>query len=165
MISTFYSKQNKDDIEDLKYRNELLLEFFHLNAISKIRILGNAYNPMVIYDDRIKLACYVRDFNLILLENVNENKIISTFALDTDTVLNAEGILLDFLHNSTHASAYKIRLKQMPNLYLSGYAYLDVENRQGKEPTFCSINPRILLSKSKTEEIVRKMNKYDLEII
>lgn len=166
MISVFYKTNDKEKIALLDRRNKLLLAFFHANGINNIQIMGNAQNPMIIYNNEVRLACYVSNFNLILLEKTGENKILGMLAMDREKkVLDAESILLDFLYNSEHADVYRIRLKALPQLFLCGYTYKDKEHKLGREPVFSALDARIFQSIDKANEIIKKMPRYKLEAV
>jgi hypothetical protein len=60
----------------------------------------------------------------------------------------------------------KIQLKNTkPILYLSGYNFLDKENKEGKYPVFSSYVPKIYFSDEKAKDVIEELSKdgYDLD--
>lgn len=164
MITTFYRDGTLEYRNYLDERNERLLSFFHLNGISNIRIIGNAEDPGIIYKNEVRLSCYVKEMNLILLDGIN-GEVISTLALNTPEVLNAEGLLIDFVENIEHRKVWKIMLKEMYGLFLTGYNYMDRKIKQGKYPVFATMEPRIFMSKENALDIISHLPEYNLKVI
>jgi len=165
-ITTFHKDvSNVKDNNMYDRRNKLLLEFLLKNSLNNIRLIGNAKSPVIIYNEEVRLSCYVEDFNLILRDSYKNASIISTLALDTKRVIDAESLLLDFLHTSEHSEVYRVGLKSTPGLFLAGYNYRDKANKLGKEPVFSILEARIYLTFEAAKKAINELPNYPLEII
>lgn len=164
-ITTFHPKGvDEEEYNEYDKRNEMLEAFFHANGIGEIRLLGVAMSPVIIYEESLRLACYTKDYNLILMDKVG-GKVISVIAFDTERVLNAETLLIDFIESSEHDPVYKIELSDLPGLYLGGYKYINKETYFGKQPIFSVLEPRIFLNYNDAKEVIEKFPEYKLTII
>jgi len=163
MITTFYRGTDITYKNYLNGRNELLLAFFHSNSITNIRIIGNAENPLIVYQEKVRLSCYVKDMNLILLDSV-DGSIISTLAINTKKVLDVESLLMDFLETSIHEKIWKIALTKSPALFLTGFNYLDKILRKDKYPVFARLEPRIYITEEKAINTLRELPDYNLKL-
>lgn len=164
-ITTFHKTDDVEENAMFDRRNKLLLDFFLSNALSSIRLIGNARSPVIIYQDRLRLSCYVEDFKLILRDSFKNDTILSTIYLNPKRPIDAESLLFDFIEKSEHTPVYRIALKKLPDLFLAGYNYIYKDTRFGKEPVFSVLEPRIYLSYDAAQGVVESLPKYSLEII
>lgn len=163
MITTFFKGDDNEYKKYLNRRNELLLAFLHANSINNIRIIGNAENPLIVYKDEYRLACYVSGMHLILLNKIN-GEVLSSLTLNALKVIDAESLLLDFIETSGHGKIWKIQLKSTPGLFLTGYNYLDKTTKEGKYPVFAVFEPRIYINKENVQHAIKEFADYKLEI-
>jgi hypothetical protein len=158
-------KQRKEDLtEIINRRNQRIKDFFNLCGIS-IRLLGNKNAPAMVVEDKYVLNCYVHNFELRFTDNPMQGNLIYTVKL-TEKPNFDKNKVLSCISDYEKRVLTKIQLKNTkPILYLSGYNFLDKENKEGKYPVFSSYVPKIYFSDEKAKDVIEELSKdgYDLD--
>jgi hypothetical protein len=158
------SKKKEDLTEIINRRNQRIKDFFNLCGIS-IRLLGNKNAPAMVVEDKYVLNCYVHNFELRFTDNPMQGNLIYTVKL-TEKPNFDKNKVLSCISDYEKRVLTKIQLKNTkPILYLSGYNFLDKENKEGKYPVFSSYVPKIYFSEEKAKGVIEELSKdgYDLD--
>lgn len=164
-------QESKDSLEVvIERRNGRLEDFFNL-AIPKesgyFRIIGDENKPSVIYNDEYLLACYVKNFELILLTEDSIGEEYMSIKLTAEPKYDKDAFLR-WLYAAKHRKIFKIQLSQTPNqLFLCGWNYIDKENSIGKYPVFSKHNPKVFFKEVIADKIIKELsnNGYLIEIV
>jgi hypothetical protein len=152
----------------IEKRNHRLLRFFEVNKLTPVRIIGDTNAPAIIYQEKMVLSAYVHNFDLHFTDKPHGGEIIKTYKL-TAKVLEVRIELLQIIEAFPQRPVYKIRLKEMKNLFLTGYNFMkpDKESPKGKFPVFARHKPKIYFSQDKAEEISYFLSDlgYSVEIV
>jgi hypothetical protein len=154
-------------------RNDFLEKYFkRFFPNNTIRIVGDINKPNVIFDFDYALACYCQNFNLHFLDKNDFGETLFSVKLNNSYVYDIAKIN-SWLQNSQHKKLFKVALKissdqsEQPTLFVSGWNYLDKENKTGKYPVFSEFEPKVYFSEEKAKEIAKelKQSNYQVEII
>jgi hypothetical protein len=132
-------------------RNERLNRFWR-NLGLPVRLIGKPNSPAMIFDDRWLLSCYVANFNLNFLDKNDNGNIIMSVKL-TETPVFSPSAIVTWLGEANHKPIYRIMVTaSKPQLYLSGYNFLDSANNEGRFPVFANRNPKIYFTEQSAKE-------------
>ncbi len=154
-------------------RNAFLKKYFErFFPNNNIRIVGDINKPNVVIDFEYSLACYCKNFDLMFLDKVDQGNVLFTVKLNNSYIYDISKIN-NWLQNSQHKKLFKVALKissdqsEQPTLFVSGWNYLDKENKTGKYPVFSEYEPKVYFTQEKAKEIARELteNNYQVEVI
>lgn len=155
------------DLEEvILRRNNLLQKFFNKIFPNNIIIIGNPNAPAIVYDNSLCLSCYVHNFELRFTDAPDKGKVIYTVKLQPDQKYDTQEVLKWFKECS-HRPMYKIAVNNTkPKLFLSGYNFLDRNNKDGKYPVFSLHHPKVYFTKEKALEIAQSLqvDGYNIEV-
>ncbi len=170
--------ENKKELTKEQYkiileRNDFLEKYFkRFFPNDTIRIVGDINKPNVIFNFEYALACYCKNFNLNFSDKTDFGTTLFTVKLNNSYNYQIEKIN-NWLQNSQHKKLFKVALKissdqsEQPTLFVSGWNYLDKENKTGKYPVFSEFEPKVYFTQEKAKEIARELteNNYQVEVI
>ena len=157
-------KKKEELSEVIERRNKRLTDFFKLVGIS-VRILGDENNPAIIYNDNCILNAFVHNFELRFTDHPTQGNIVYTVKL-TESPNFDKNRVMNCINDFEKRPVYKVSVKNSePPLYLSGYNFLNKEEKLGRYPVFSAYNPKIYFNKEKSDEICSELNNdgYSLE--
>jgi hypothetical protein len=150
-------KQKRESLDDIiDRRNKRLTDFFKLCDIS-VRIIGDKNSPAIIYQDAYVLNAYVHNFELRFTDNPDNGNVIYTVKLTEKPNFDKNTIQQAIL-SYPKKSVYTIKLwGTSPTLMLSGYNFLNKEQKLGRYPVFSAYHPKIYFTQEKAEEIMAQL--------
>jgi hypothetical protein len=150
-----YSK--KEELPELVVRrNKRLSEFFKLLGLN-VKIIGNVNNPPMTINDEFILNAYVHNFELRFTDNPNQGNVIYVVKL-TEKPLFDKNKVLSAINDYEKRPVFKVYLQDCtPTLYISGYNFLNKEEKLGRYPLFSAYSPRVYFSKEKADEIYNEL--------
>lgn len=154
-------KQKEDLSSIIERRNRYLLKFFSLLDLP-IRIIGDENSPAMIYNNEIVLNAYVHNFELRFTDSPVSKNVIYTIKLNENPRFDKNRVLL-CLSEYKARPVYKVSLNTNPILYLTGYNFLNKDEKLGRYPVFSAYNPKVYFTEDKAKEITSelKMDGYD----
>ena len=159
------SKRKEDLDEIIKRRNLRLKNFFEICQLP-IRLIGDNNSPAMVLNDKHVLNCYIHNFELRFTDNPIQGNIIYTVKL-TEKPNFDKNKVMSCINDYEKRQLYKIRLNNSkPILYLSGYNFLNKEEKEGRYPVFSSYIPKVYFSEEKANEVLNELSNdgYDLVI-
>lgn len=160
-------EKRKDDADEvMKKRNKRIIDFFKLVGLS-VNILGNENTPAIVYNDSCILNAYVHNFELRFTDHHNQGNVIYTIKL-TEKPSFDKNRVMNCINDYEKRPVFKVAVKgSNPRLYLSGYNFLNKDEKLGRYPVFASYNPKVFFTKEKTDDICEELNidGYSLETI
>lgn len=170
--------ENKKELTPEQYkviieRNDFLEKYFkRFFPNNTIRIVGDINKPNVIIDFEYALACYCQNFNLHFLDKNDFGTTLFSVKLNNSYIYDISKIN-NWLQTAQHKKLFKVALKissdqsEQPTLFVSGWNYIDKENKLGKYPVFSEHEPKVYFSEEKAKEIAKelKQSNYQVEII
>lgn len=135
----------------------------------KIRLVGNKDTPMIIMEigeDSYNLPCYLKNFDLILLEKRFEDKTFGTIKL-TDDNCNQDNVMIqlklkDWLSKSKVVALSKVCLLtkngNLP-LYLIGWNYINKSEAVGRYPVFGTTGEKVYVDSKDCQKVALEL--YD----
>lgn len=156
------AKQKDDLSEVIKRRNARLAEFFKLIGLY-VRIIGDENSPAMILNDRFVLNAYVHNFELRFTDNPVKGNIIYTVKLSENPNFDKNKVI-SCIEDYEKRPVFRIGLRDT-NLYLSGYNFLNREEKLGRYPVFSAYAPKIYFTKDKADEVCKELYQdgYNLE--
>lgn len=146
-------------------RNQWLSTFFNTIFPNKIRVMGKDQAPFIVYDNKLCLSCYVKNFYLHLTDKPFDASVLYTTELKEVPEYNAEDIL-QWFSNAVHRPVYKVYLqKSDPRLYLAGFTYKDPVKKTGKAPVFAIENPNIYFKKDNAQDVAEGLCKEGYNVL
>lgn len=155
---------DKDDI--VKKRNKRLLEFFKLCGLS-VRLIGDENSPAMVYEDKYILNAYVHNFELRFTDSAFQGNVVYQVKLTAKPNFDRNKII-SCIDEYQKREVYKVSIKDStPKLFLSGYNFLNKEEKLGRYPVFSAYYPKVYFSQEKASEISNELNQdgYNVEII
>jgi len=152
----FVKKRTEDLSEVIERRNKFLVKFFSLIDLP-VRMIGDDNSPAMIYNEEVVLNAYVHNFELRFTDSPISKNVVYTVKL-TDNPRFDKNRILQCLSEYKARAVYKVVLKTIPKLYLTGYNFLNKAEKLGRYPVFSSYNPKIYFSEEKAKEIVSELN-------
>ncbi|MBL7772415.1 MAG: hypothetical protein JNM95_06125 [Chitinophagaceae bacterium] len=150
--TTMKRKLSKELIQTVQKRNYRLAKFWEELGLD-VEIVGDMETPAVVKDSYC-LACYVHNFYLIFTDTYDRGnevyrvKLHSVFEYDTDKII-------EWLKNSTHRKIYRIRMKEHPKLYVSGYSMKDKKSTdKQKYPVFGKYSAKVFFTDQYAKDII-----------
>ena len=159
------SKRKEDLEEIIKRRNFRIKNFFEICQLP-IRLIGDKNSPAMVLNDKYVLNCYIHNFELRFTDNPIQGNTIYTVKL-TEKPNFDKNKVMSCINDYEKRQLYKIRLNNSkPILYLSGYNFLNKEEKEGRYPVFSSYIPKVYFSEEKANEVLNELSKdgYDLVI-
>ncbi len=165
LISTGRGLRNMKDV--IRKRNDRLKKLF-ISAGFEIHMIGDEQSPAIILNDKICLSCYVKNFDLILNNKPFDAEVMKIIKL-TDVIHNDDKeSLQNWVSDKQvqHRTIYRIEYGST-GLFLSGYNFLDKEDKATMYPVFAKQNPKVYFDAEYAQSICDKYEKfnYDLKII
>lgn len=157
---------NQDTYTIIRERNEFLSALFKAMGIfDRIKMVGDIEKPAFIWDGEKNLSMHIKNYHLIFKDKpfgneVHRVKLSYKTHLDTDW-------FNEWVSNSIHGDTFKIAIKVTngcPPLFLSGFNYVDKENKLGKYPVFSHQDPRVFFSKENAINTIMAHDNYPLFI-
>lgn len=153
--------------DEIKLRNKWLLKFFRTLFPDKITLINSDENPAVIYNHLICLSCYIKDMELRFMDKPRGGELIYSFQL-TESLLQYDiEKVQHWFKNCDHRTVHRLKLNDtFPVLYLSGYNFINYEQKTGKYPVFSHHKPKVYLSMEGAGKVIAllKQNNYKLSI-
>lgn len=140
---------------EIDKRNKLIIKLFRMIDLP-IRLIGDDVHPAIVYNDEIELNCKINNFELIFLDAPSSKNVIYTVKLNHNPIFDKNQIL-KCISDYKAKSVFKVALDSKPKLFLTGYAFLNKEEKLGRYPIFSSYNPRIYFSEEKAKEISEEL--------
>ncbi len=161
-------------------RNKRIEDFFKLLGLS-VAIFHNKFHPErtpnIVYNDLYILNLDVHNFELRFTDKPSETDEIGNVTKVGDTVYTVKltekpnfdkNKVLSCINDYEKKPVLKIALVDVvPALYLSGYNFLDREEKMGRYPVFSAYYPKIYFTKEKANEVYEELNQngYKLKIV
>jgi hypothetical protein len=143
----------KEELPDvIVRRNKRLSDFFKLLGLN-VKVIGNVNNPPMIINDEFILNAYVHNFELRFTDSPNQGNVLYIVKL-TEKPLFDKNKILSAINDYEKRPVFKVYLKDCsPTIYLSGYNFLNKEEKLGRYPVFSSYSPKVYFNKEKADEI------------
>lgn len=151
----FFKKVAETPSETINKRNKLLVKLFKLIGLP-IRVVGDKTYPDLIYNEEVVLNTFVNNFELNFTDAPKSKNILYTVKLNDNPRFDKNKIL-SCISDYQSRAIFKVAIKTTPILYLSGYNFLNKEEKQGRYPVFSSYNPKIYFTEEKAKEIVNEL--------
>ena len=154
-------QNNKEQLSDIVVRrNKRLSEFFKLLGLN-VKLIETAKsinNPPMVLNDEFILNAYVHNFELRFTDSPNQGNVLYTVKL-TEKPLFDKNRILAAINDYEKRPIYKIYLKNVePTLYLTGYNFLNKDEKLGRYPVFSSYQPKLYFHEDKAQEICEELN-------
>ena len=153
-----------EELEELvKRRNKRLSDFFKVCGLM-VRVIGSN-TPSIILNDRYIINAYVHNFELRFTDNHTKGNTVYTVRL-TEKPNFDKNKVTECIKNYDMLEINKISIvNSSPTLYLSGYNFLNKEERLGRYPVFSVYAPKIYFTKEKADEICNELNQDGYNLI
>jgi hypothetical protein len=151
----FLKKVTETPSETITKRNKLLVNFFKLIGLP-VRVIGDETYPDMVYNEEVTLNAFVNNFELNFTDAPKSKNVIYTVKLNENPRFDKNKIL-SCISDYPSRAIYKVAIKTTPTLYLSGYNFLNKEEKQGRYPVFSSYNPKIYFTEEKAKEIINEL--------
>lgn len=159
----FFKKVAETPSETITKRNKLLVKLFKLIGLP-IRVIGDETYPDLIYNEEVVLNTIVNNFELNFTDAPKSKNILYTVKLNDNPRFDKNKIL-SCISDYPSRAIFKVAIKTTPTLYLSGYNFLNKEEKQGRYPVFSSYNPKIYFTDDKAKEIINELIQDGYEAI
>ncbi len=159
----FFKKVAETPSETINKRNKLLVKLFKLIGLP-IRVIGDETYPDLIYNEEVVLNTFVNNFELNFTDAPKSKNILYTVKLNDNPRFDKNKIL-SCISDYQSRAIFKVAIKTTPTLYLSGYNFLNKEEKQGRYPVFSSYNPKIYFTEEKAKEIINELIQDGYEAI
>ena len=153
------------DINAIKKRNRRALKFFSDRQLD-VRAVGTLDNPAFLLNNELVLNCYVKNFWLLFMDAINGGDELFRIKLthvpeDLDQVK-----LIHWLHNYIHRDVFKVALIDNNSLFVAGYSFFDVENKDNSDkiPVFSNLRPKVYFSREAAEVIVERFSTEEIKL-
>jgi hypothetical protein len=146
-------KKKSEELKDLIERRNKRLDSFFKSLSIEYKIIGDENNPCIIYEDKYVLNCYVHNFELRFTDLPIKGNVIYKVKLVNNVKFDKNKIM-SCINDYPKRSIYKVIIKNsFPELYLSGYNFLNKDEKLGRYPVFSTYHPKMYFSKEKANEI------------
>jgi hypothetical protein len=134
-------------------RNLKLLKVFTANGLN-VRLIGQD-NPMVIWDDRCLISCFVNGNELFFRTSPTSSEIVKKLNLNSTEIISKYE-LLEVLEMCEHQPVYRIKLSGK-KVYLVGFMFSDEgeSHLPPKFPVFGMHHPLVYINFNKVDEIYK----------
>lgn len=147
----------KTEVNDVtERRNKLLIKFFRLIDLP-VRLIGDDDKPDMIYNEEVILNAFVNNFELNFTDSPTSKNVVYSVKLNENPRFDKNRILQCLTEYKARA-IFRVSLKTTPKLYLTGYNFLNKEEKLGRYPVFSSYNPKIYFTEEKAKEIANELN-------
>ncbi|HDL74761.1 MAG TPA: hypothetical protein ENH06_00015 [bacterium] len=162
MSSKKYSPQQLQEL--VTRRNKYLQKAFS-GFSDRIRIIGHPEKPAIIYEEKIVMSVFVKNFDLKFTSKPFNGEIVKSFKLTPTFILDRE-FVLSHLQNCSHRFIYKIQFLNS-SLFLAGYNFRDKEKQEGKYPVFARHNPKLYFTEKKAIEVIDELKNlhYNVNLV
>lgn len=152
--------------DNAKRRRNSRANIFFQERNLDVRLIGTIDNPAFLLNEEIVLNCYVRNFYLLFMSAVNGGDELFRIKLTHVPETLDQEKFMDWLHQYRHRDVYKVRSIDAPNLYISGYAFFDQENKDNsdKVPVFCDLRPKVYFSEEAAQVIIDRFSTEDIKL-
>jgi hypothetical protein len=168
-IIEFNDGRRIDEKEFTEKRNGRIVEFFEKRGIT-LQLKGEKQNPMIIIDDGLILSAYVKNFELIFVDQPYHGAEITRIKLNYQNIKNYPAKdLFEILKEAEHINGYRIKLKSH-DLFLCGYQHRSrdssyLHDREKLYPVFGKIDLHVYKGDEIAVEIISKIEKdYKVEL-
>lgn len=165
LISSGSGLKNMKDV--IRKRNNRLKNLF-IAAGFEIHMIGDEQNPAIILNDKVCLSCYAKNFDLILNNKSHDCEVMRIIKLTDKIYAEDKEALQNWVvdKNVQHRTVYRIEYGST-GLYLSGYNFLDKDDKATMYPVFAKQNPKVYFDLQYAQSICDKYEKfnYDLKIV
>lgn len=134
----------------IQKRNRRLQKFFSSKNLD-VRLHGDAQNPLMVLCGCVGLSAYVKNFDLLFLNQPNQGEVVMTFKL-TDIVQGTREEIVNWLQSYPQMPLYRIQFAKS-NLWLCGFNFSDREKRLGRYPVFAREDSHLYKRKDYAQEI------------
>lgn len=141
-------------------RNSKLLKMFNDIGIYDIRLIGDINKPAIIYQDKLVLSAYVRNFELKFTNKPSNGEVIRVVKLNSELDLTFEEFNTLY-HKYEHRDIFKIKGDQ--GLYLIGWNYINPLDKSSIFPVFAKHNPKIYFSLETALEKIELLKSMNYE--
>lgn len=144
----------------IEKRNNRLLNFFKKMLNDEVQLVGKKESPSVVINSEMRLACYVKNFELIFIDRFFNGKEIFRVKLLHESNMKIDGSMFaKWMQEAEHFEVFKIKTDN--GLYLTGF---DKSSNGYNYPTFGMVNPKIFLSENYCQEIIDKYESESLKM-
>ena len=159
------SEKKKEDLKDLIERRNKRLDDLLKSLSINYKIIGDENHPCIIYEEKYVLNCYVHNFELRFTDAPFKGNVIYKVKLVQNQKLDVNKIM-SCINDYPKRSVFKICINNtFPELYLSGYNFLNKDEKLGRYPVFSTYNPKIYLSEEKANEVKDSLTSDGYNII
>lgn len=166
---------NADSLSVVIERRNLKLKMLFAKLGSNFRIIGNPNNPTVVMDESVVLSVWCHNFCVNFQDLPFKGNLLFSVKLTNHNTYSDSDIkkIINWLANPEyHRPAHKIAIacgdKEMscsiPYLYLTGYNYINAEEKTGRYPVFANKCPKIYFTQSKAEEVLSELKKDGFDV-
>lgn len=159
MSSSQYTPQQ---LKELVVRRNKYLRTAFSQFSDRIRIIGNEEKPAIIYEEKIVISAYVKNFDLRFTSKPFNGQVVKSFKLTSTFVLDRDFVLAH-LQNCSHRPIYKIQFLNS-SLFLTGYNFREKESQEGKYPVFARHNPKLYFTEKKALEVIAELKDLHYEV-
>lgn len=143
-------------INEVTIKVKEIFSFYNLN----IRMLSGITMPALILDNTIALSCFIKENNLILLNQPKAGNEVYRIDLSDDNYYHLEEIINTWITQFEHRKLFKVSLS---GTELSYCGFHEFKNK--KYPIFSVINNSVFFSKKRAQEILDLFLDFNLEIV
>ncbi|MEQ9301272.1 MAG: hypothetical protein RIF33_22030 [Cyclobacteriaceae bacterium] len=168
-IIEFNDGRKIDEREFTEKRNGRIIEFFEKRGIP-IQLKGERQNPMIIIDEGLILSAYIKNFDLIFVDQPYQGEEIERVKLNYQNIKNYPvKDLFDVIKSADHLCGYRIKLLDH-DLYLCGYQHRSRDNsmlysHDRLYPVFGKIDLHVYKGEELAQDIFEKVSQdYDVEL-
>jgi hypothetical protein len=140
-------------------RNKRLVDFFKLLGLNVkiVDTVKSANNPPMILNEEFILNAYVHNFELRFTDSSVQGNVLYTVKL-TEKPMFDKNRVLAAINDYEKKPVFKVFLKNTePNLFLSGYNFLNKDEKLGRYPVFSSYQPKVYFNKEKADEVCEEL--------
>lgn len=130
----------------IKRRNEFL-ELLFADCNIPVRIIGDEHKPMIVYDERVFLSAWVRNFDLIFKPNSASSQEWRRIKLKKNHGISGV-MLMDTIQMCEHRAVIKLCLNNDHKICHVGSDYRDRKNSTGRYPVFGEYRHKVYFDKT-----------------
>lgn len=170
-----HESRDNDNLSEVVERRNQKLKILFSKIGDNFRVIGNPNNPTVIMDEDTILSVWAHNFFINFMDAPFKGKLLFSIKLTNHNTYYEEDYqkIISWLSNpSHHRPAYKIGMfcgnfeknSGVPILYLTGYNYLNQEEKSGRYPVFANKCPKIYFTEEKAKEIMTELKKEGFDV-
>lgn len=142
--------------EIIARRNTWLIDYFKRSTLDFNVLIIDINTPMIIFQDKWKVSCYVKNFNLIFLDGENGRERVNEVKLTKDAVPD-DNFLRAYVDTYEQRKIYRVKYG-LQQLYLSGYNFRVKGDLETKYPVFSRYGYKVYFDIEHATGIVRDFN-------